>query len=325
MTNNPFIDQAQSAYSRFPDISSPGPQLQSQYTSWAQPQSTPAPGFGYQPTGYVSSPYQQAPQSQSWGYAQANGAAGYGGPASPGLAPQMTAMPYQDPSMFQQQQQMGYGMAQQQQPQFTGYPGGAGSYMYQPGYNNTPQQQQQSQPTQTPGYLSEFDPYADVGRGWQGQGQGQGQAGGQPATPGHTRSSSSSSASGWKATHPREYIRQNKPQLESWDSYAWKQLENACDVLKEAWAERKKELEERIRQLGYGGGGWYGVDQERIRLQDLSKEADGHFGAIAASAFQLREVFSGYRQSSDPASRQRVREAVNAAVASMPDWPSKVY
>ncbi|KZT20168.1 hypothetical protein NEOLEDRAFT_1141150 [Neolentinus lepideus HHB14362 ss-1] len=314
MTNNPFIDQTASAYSRFPDISSPGPQLQSQYTSWAQPQSVPAPGFGYQPTGYVSSPYQQVPQTQGWGYNS-----GYAGPASPSLAPQMTGMPYQDASMFQQQQQqqpMGYGVAQQQQPQFTGYPGGAGSYMYQPGYNNTPQQQQ----AQAPGYLAEFDPYADVGREWQGQAQ----APTQTQTPGHARSSSSS-ASGWKATHPREYIRQNKAQLESWDSYTWKQLENACEALKEAWAERKNELEDRIRQLGYGGGGWYGVDQERIRLQDLSKEADGHFGAIAASAFQLREVFSGYRQSSDPASRQRVREAVNAAVASMPDWPSKVY
>ncbi|EPQ54093.1 hypothetical protein GLOTRDRAFT_139489 [Gloeophyllum trabeum ATCC 11539] len=307
MTNNPFIDQSSSAYARFPDISagSPPQLAQSQYTSWAaqqQPGSPAGPVNGYptyqlaaQPTtGYVSAPYHQQQQQPSWGY---------------GMQPQMTGMAYSpapDPGVYQQQQQhaLGYGLPQQQQPQYTGYPAGASPYgMYQPGYNNAPQ------PPQGPSYPAEFDPYAPQPQQSQPQ-------------PQHARSSSGSS---WKATHPREYIRQNKPALEGWDAYAWRQLEGACDALKDAWAERRGELQGRIGVLGGGGQGWYGVDQERARLQGLLKEADSYYDAIAASAFQLREVFTGYRQSSDMASRQRVREAVNAAVANMPDWPSKVY
>jgi len=43
---------------------------------------------------------------------------------------------------------------------------------------------------------------------------------------------------------------------------------------------------------------------------------------ITACTFQLQEVFNGYRQSSDPGSKRRVREACNAAIAGLPDWPS---
>ena len=35
----------------------------------------------------------------------------------------------------------------------------------------------------------------------------------------------------------------------------------------------------------------------------------------------MQEVFAGYRQSSDVASKRRVREAINAALTSLPDWP----
>ena len=42
---------------------------------------------------------------------------------------------------------------------------------------------------------------------------------------------------------------------------------------------------------------------------------------IAASSFQMQEVFSGYRQSGDVASKRRVREAINAALTSLPEWP----
>lgn len=42
---------------------------------------------------------------------------------------------------------------------------------------------------------------------------------------------------------------------------------------------------------------------------------------IAASVFQMQEVFQGYRQSGDLASKRRVREATNAALQSLPGWP----
>lgn len=42
---------------------------------------------------------------------------------------------------------------------------------------------------------------------------------------------------------------------------------------------------------------------------------------VAASTFQLHEVFNSYRHSGDAASKQRVRESCNAAVRGLPDWP----
>jgi hypothetical protein len=38
----------------------------------------------------------------------------------------------------------------------------------------------------------------------------------------------------------------------------------------------------------------------------------------------MQEVFQGYRQSGDLASKRRVREASNAALQSLPDWPPQV-
>lgn len=42
---------------------------------------------------------------------------------------------------------------------------------------------------------------------------------------------------------------------------------------------------------------------------------------IAAAHFQMKEVFGGYRQSTDAGSKKRVRDASNAALQSLPDWP----
>ena len=39
----------------------------------------------------------------------------------------------------------------------------------------------------------------------------------------------------------------------------------------------------------------------------------------------MREVFQGYRQSGDLSSKRRVREATNAALQNLPDWPLNVY
>lgn len=47
--------------------------------------------------------------------------------------------------------------------------------------------------------------------------------------------------------------------------------------------------------------------------------------SVAASSYQLKEVLEGYRQSTDMASKRRVREAVNAALRSLPEYPPPNY
>lgn len=128
-------------------------------------------------------------------------------------------------------------------------------------------------------------------------------------------------------------------------------------MLKDAWGQRKSEVEARVRAMGgaglfSGGGGGYGgyysgPQQEAARLEQLAKQAESNFGvsasiclsivywvlrddpanpdSVAASSFQMHEVFTGYRHSGDLASKRRVREAINAALTSLPDWPPQAY
>lgn len=129
------------------------------------------------------------------------------------------------------------------------------------------------------------------------------------------------------------------------------QVQNSFDALKDAWGQRKSEIEARARAMGgaglFAGGGGYGgyyggPQQEAARLEQLAKQAESNFGAsvsvrvspgvlrlavdsVAASSFQMHEVFTGYRQSGDLASKRRVREAINAALTSLPDWPPQAY
>ena len=51
------------------------------------------------------------------------------------------------------------------------------------------------------------------------------------------------------------------------------------------------------------------------------KSKQNETDSVAASTFQIEEVFSGYRQSGDLSSKRRVREATNAALQSLPNWP----
>jgi len=77
-------------------------------------------------------------------------------------------------------------------------------------------------------------------------------------------------------------------------------------------------------QMQYGMYGGYAVtqiQQEVSRLQGLQKEAESNFDSVAASTFQMQEVFGGYRQSGDAASKRRVREATNASLQGLPGWP----
>ncbi|CCM00090.1 uncharacterized protein FIBRA_02117 [Fibroporia radiculosa] len=302
LSNNPFIDHPANALARYPDIDGTDSPAGTQYTSWLQqpsgsiagpnpsgyPEQGASPGYG----GRYHQPQVQ-PQETSWngngGYMQSQ--QGYSG--SPVQNPQMTGRQgFQPSSSFGQQLASqvnnAYGVPPQPQPQqaqYTGYPMSTSSQYsqgYQPGY--TPQQQQQN-----PQYLTEFDPYA--------------QSAGAPGSGG----------SQYRPPHPREYVQQHKVELESWDGYAWKQVQNSFDALKEAWAARKRDIEARVRSYGgvglFGGGGYgtmYGGQaQEVARLENLVREAELNFDSVAASTFQMHEVYTGYRQSGDLASKKR--------------------
>ncbi|KAG6873944.1 hypothetical protein C0995_008983 [Termitomyces sp. Mi166 len=322
ITNNPFISDLTNAQSRFPDLST-GSATQSPW-----PQAPTNAGMGYQQSqGMFQQPsfQQQQPQlspgyTSSTGYLSSN--------PSQGIAPQSTGLPFQPTSSFGQQlaasmNGTSYGYVQRQ---------------------TAPPQQQSYQPVQqqlqSPGYISQFDPYASVGQGWSGESHMQTpmqqnqsfqvqQNQSYPQTQGNSLVNTSSSLSG--VLHPREYLRTHKGEIEAWDAYAWKQLLSSFDSLKEAWEGRAKELEGKATQLSmqlqYGNAGYHPaqVQQEGARLQGLHKEAKSHVDSVAASAFQMQEVFEGYRQSGDVASKRRVREASNAALQALPDWPSSMY
>ncbi|KAK7690708.1 hypothetical protein QCA50_005807 [Cerrena zonata] len=335
LSNNPFIDHPSNALARFPDISgSDSSSSNSQFTSWVPPSATgnagAATGYGASgPQAIGMSPqnsssfYSQTPQQPTWGVQQGipntYGGSGY---ASPPIQSQPTGLPFQPTSSFGQQLagQMngGYGgVPQQQPPQYTGYPTQSQySQGMQQGYGAQPQPpQQQNQ------YLAEFDPYASRSGGGQAPGQVQGPQGTIPA-----------GASQYNTPHPREYIRDHKSEMEQWDQYTWKQTMNAFDALKEAWAARKRELETRAKAFGgaglFGGGnygGYGGQAQQLAQLEQMAREADLNCDSVAASTFQMQEVFGGYRQSGDLASKRRVRESINAALANLPDWPSRLY
>ncbi|KAI0649093.1 hypothetical protein C8Q79DRAFT_903494 [Trametes meyenii] len=335
LSNNPFIDHSSNALARFPDISGSEDLSGSsaQFTSWLNKPQTSAintnqtgyfPQGATSPTGY-SAGY-QTPQPQSAGQWGAGGSGfsqpqqPYGQMMSPPAQPQISSGPFQPSSSFGQQlvgQVNGaYGAARQPQPQYSsGYPGSPQyGQTYQQGY---PGQQQQPQ------YLSEFDPYS--------QGQGVPTSG-----PGVGAGQSTVQYGTGNRQHPRQFVQSHKVELETWDSYTWKQAQNSFEELKSAWELRKRELEARLNALGgaglfgSGGGGYGGMygggpAQQYAQLENMAKEAGLHIDTVAAGAFQMQEVFDGYRQSNDIASKRRVREAINAALSSLPDWPQPLY
>ncbi|KAI0049753.1 hypothetical protein FA95DRAFT_1588044 [Auriscalpium vulgare] len=346
LSNNPFIDHNASVASRFPSLapepSSPPPLGPTQYNSWQQQQQQPSPYpqstpsfLGAQPTGYpqqFSQPQQQWPQQQ-----QASGFQSPQPPYSPGG--------FQPSTSFGQQLvgqvnalNTGYPQQQQQQQQYTGYPqqyaNGGGFMAAQPtGY---PQQQQ---PYAGNSALAQFDPYANLAQLNAPPPQAQGGGGGYGA------------GGGGFPEHPRGFIQTHKAELEAWDPTTWKQALNTFDALKAAWETRRRAAESRVRALGgqpgaaasgggffgggqqqgYGGyGGGYGQQgyggyqtpqQQEVDRLNVVRHAVRGRDTVAASALQLSEVKEGYRHSGDLASKRRVREASNAALTGLPDYP----
>jgi len=317
---NPFISDPSNPHTRYPDISSTNTQAQSN-------------GYYMQNAGFEAG-YQFQPQ----------------------LSPQqsMYASQQQQQPIYAQPQQQGYDLySQQQTSNYMGNsiqgqqfapsssfgqqlvsPVNGSSYGYLQGQQQQPNgmggvyNQAQAQIQNNPGYLAQFDPYAPIGQGWGDsqvpqQQQLQQQLAMSTAVTTQPPTSPTSSSTN---PHPRDYIRTHKGDLESWDTYSWKQLFNTFETLKVSWETRKTEIEARIAQLTsqlqYGGGYNAGqIQQEGGRLQALLKQADSNFDSVAASSFQMHEVFAGYRQSGDAASKRRVRESCNAALQSLPEWP----
>ncbi|KAJ7170669.1 hypothetical protein C8R43DRAFT_59278 [Mycena crocata] len=306
--NNPFVADPQS---RFPDLNggSPAPDpFAGQFTQWMQP--------GAQSP--LGGPMQQAPFQQQQFQQQASPQ------YNPGYLPQQGFAAPQSPSQFQPTSSFGQQLAGQVNGSSYGYLQGQNTAAASPVYNPVQQQLQNN-----PGYIPQFDPYASIGQGWDGQvaaPQQQGQPSNMAQAP---TSAGAFSASPTGQLHPREYIRTHKAEIESWDTYAWKQLLGAIDALKDAWQVRKKEVEGNIAQLQqqmqYGGYYAGQIQQEVARLQGMVKESELNFDSVAASSFQMHEVFENYRQSGDLASKRRVREASNAALSSLPDWPPLAY
>jgi len=63
----------------------------------------------------------------------------------------------------------------------------------------------------------------------------------------------------------------------------------------------------------------------RLSSVPLSRLLICLLASVAASSYQLKEVLDGYRQSADMASKRRVREAMNAALRSLPEYPPPDY
>jgi len=83
--------------------------------------------------------------------------------------------------------------------------------------------------------------------------------------------------------------------------------------------DRLNGLQAQLRYAGYYDRAQ--IQQEGSRIQALLNEAQSNFDSASASAFQFEESFQGYRQSGDTSSKRRVREATNAALQCLPNWP----
>lgn len=205
------------------------------FTSWIQ---------GQQSTEYQQSPQQSLSPQFS--------------PVSPPFTSPLQSPPFQPSSFFGQQLAAASGQLG------TSYGYLQGQTTSAPQSYNPVQQQ-----LNNPAYVSQFDPYSSVSQGWDAsttQTQQPTQQTGATSTAGTAPHNSH--------LHPREYLRTHKQEVDSWDAYAWKQLLNSFDALKDAWITRKREIEAQVTQLQlqmqYGGGHYAPqIQQEGARLQSV--------------------------------------------------------
>lgn len=260
LSNNPFIEHSSNPLTRYPDVNDSISPTNSQFTSWiSQPTGVPQQQgyntYGPQPT--------QQQYTPGWGGSPAYQTQGLA-PPNPQQQQQQTGggIRFQPSSSFGQQLssaldtggyvQGGAGYQQQPQQQFAGYGTSNGYNMTgTPGQIQIPPTPYQQTGVTGPDYLSEFDPYSNIGQGsWDGQQQPQQpqqQSYGGGLTNGSTLSSQPD-------LHPREVTQKYKAELELWDTYSWKQLMNSLDALKRAWERKMLELDARTKQLSTNWG-----------------------------------------------------------------------
>ncbi|KZV90552.1 hypothetical protein EXIGLDRAFT_837718 [Exidia glandulosa HHB12029] len=317
LSNNPFIDDPNAAHNRYPSLqnldtagggsASPygspagyqNPQAtgfyagagapSSTFGGYAQAQPAPAQQLGFQPTGYFGQP---APQPQS--------------PISSYSSQQFTGSPY------------------------AGSPYGAAPAGYGSGFLSQPQfqQQQQWQPqpsNRPPPHLQDLDPYSGLSsQGFGGPSQQQQQ---QPQ-PGSSYLGAGTGTSGSASPlpppraeeHPRTWIRSHREELETWDPTSWRQALIRFDELQTHWERRKIDLQARVDATQRG----YLPQHEAPHWQNLLKEADSNIDSVAASKLQMQEALTGYKQSSDIASKRRVKEMLNAGLLGLPEFPPQL-
>ncbi|BGP01937.1 hypothetical protein RTBOTA2_005298 [Rhodotorula toruloides] len=296
--NNPFAKPPQtelsSAAQRFPDVLHTDPDLQQtqgQY-GYAQGQGqvfAQQTGYGgggmngYAGQGQPQGGMGYGAQQQQGGYLQPQQTGYGGGGGYAGQSPMGGPGGIYSPGPGVQQQQYGY--QQQQQPQYTGM------QSYQPSYSSAP-----------PPPVSDLDPYSSL--------SSSSFASPSPA-PSSQQQAGSLLAVPQMQSHPRDYVQENRAQLMSWDEYAWRQLDNRIDALREAWQTRLALLRAASEQ---------GADP--IKTEQLRKEGEGFVDSIHAAKMQLGEVKAGWRHSTDAASKSRVREALNAGLSSLPPYPT---
>ncbi|GAA5856988.1 hypothetical protein JCM8547_008497 [Rhodosporidiobolus lusitaniae] len=287
MANNPFAPPQRSQLAdtahRFPDVLNQDPDLRLPYPQQQQQQQQYAPQYQQpQQTGYLQ------PQGTGFG-AGGGGYSGQGGGQlySPGAGAYVGGL---SPGGAYQQQ---YGQGQYGQPGGGGYGGGFGG-----------------QPSPSPSVsfsTADLDPYSSLSQlnpsstpSGQQQGQG-GQGGGGGGTLLAVQQTQS---------HPRQFVHENKAQLMTWDEYSWKQLLSRVDALREAWETRLAGIKAAANQ---------GADPTLVDA--LRRDAENYVDSIHAAKMQLSEVKSGWRHSTDAASKARVREALNAGLSSLPEYP----
>ncbi|BGP18368.1 hypothetical protein JCM10213_000373 [Rhodosporidiobolus nylandii] len=216
---------------------------------------------------------------------------------------------FQQPQQpYQQPLHTGYPQQPFLAPQQTGFGGGAPSPYGAP--SPGPGGAYSYQPSPSSFNTSDLDPYASLGAlgGGGGGGASSGGAGGQ-GQPGGTLLQVQQTQS-----HPRQFVHENKAQLMVWDEGAWRALFARVDALREAWEKRKAGVQAAANQ---------GADP--TSADQLRRQAEDYVDSIHAARMQLNEVKTGWRHSTDPASKARVREALNAGLSSLPEYPSPLH
>ncbi|KAM0790560.1 hypothetical protein ACM66B_004429 [Microbotryomycetes sp. NB124-2] len=239
----------------------------------------------------VSGELQQSQQQQQYYYQQqqqpqqqqynSGYSGGYGGQQQQPLQQQYTG--FVPSSSFGQQLQH-----EQQHQQYTGHTGNSGGPSPQVSFS-----------------VNDLDPYSALG-----------QLGNNPQQqPQHQHQQNAVAPAGLMnvqqtQSHPRQYVHDNKSLLMTWDDYAWKQLLGRVDSLRQGWEQRKSS----ISTLGSQGA-------DPTAVESLKRDADNYIDSCHAAKMQLAEVKEGWRHSTDAASKARVREALNAGLASLPEYP----